>query len=160
MQCEIEISPMYASRAGAIMLLSALARTLRGSRNAVLSESFLWEVRLWWNVPEQVSKYEGTKIRHSIFVDADPPSSQLVRLIWVWQWTLLMQPQKGRYRSFQTLHLRFRCLKAAWRYGVVDSIRGFGSLDPGSNPGTSACFDSKNKEHKKERIQWQKKYTT
>ena len=26
-----------------------------------------------------------------------------------------------------------------WRYGVADSIRGFGSLDPGSNPGTSAC---------------------
>lgn|GEM_PF-1342839 len=25
-----------------------------------------------------------------------------------------------------------------WRHGVVDSIRGFGSLDPGSNPGASA----------------------
>ena len=33
--------------------------------------------------------------------------------------------------------------KAVWRYGVVDSIRDFESLDPGSNPGTSACFDSK-----------------
>ena len=76
---------MYASRAGAIMLLSALARTLRGSRNAVLSESFLWEVRLWQDVPEQVKNHEGTKIQHFIFVDADPPSSQLVRLIWVWQ---------------------------------------------------------------------------
>ena len=29
-----------------------------------------------------------------------------------------------------------------WRYGVADSIRGFGSLDPGSNPGTSACFSA------------------
>tara|TARA_B100000768_G_scaffold11213_1_gene11017 strand:+ start:593 stop:826 length:234 start_codon:yes stop_codon:yes gene_type:complete len=56
-----------------------------------------------------------------------------------------MQPQEERHRSFSTLHLRFRCLKAAWRYGVVDSIRGFGSLDPGSNPGTSACFDLRKK---------------
>ena len=151
---------MYASRVGAIMLLSALAQTLRSPKNAVLSESFLWEVRLCEDVPEQVSKYEGTKIQHSIFVDADPPSSQLVRLIWVWQWRLHMQLLQGRYRFLQSLNVHHRCLKAAWRYGVADSIRGFGSLDPGSNPGTSACFDSKNKEHKKERIQWQKKYTT
>ena len=26
----------------------------------------------------------------------------------------------------------------AWRYGVADSMRGFGPLDPGSNPGTFA----------------------
>lgn len=26
----------------------------------------------------------------------------------------------------------------AWRYGVAESIGGFGPLDPGSNPGTSA----------------------
>jgi hypothetical protein len=37
------------------------------------------------DVPEQVKNHEGTKIQHFIFVDADPPSSQLVRLIWVWQ---------------------------------------------------------------------------
>ena len=29
-------------------------------------------------------------------------------------------------------------LGTARRHGVVDSIRGFGSLDPGSNPGASA----------------------
>jgi hypothetical protein len=33
--------------------------------------------------------------------------------------------------------------KAAWRCGVVDSIRGYEPLDPGSTPGTSACFVSK-----------------
>lgn len=50
-----------------------------------MTETFFKEARLWEDVPEQVKNHEGTKIQHSIFVDADPPSSQLVRLIWVWQ---------------------------------------------------------------------------
>jgi hypothetical protein len=36
-------------------------------------------------------QYEGTKIQHSIFVDADPLSSQLMRLIWVLQRTLCIR---------------------------------------------------------------------
>ena len=36
------------------------------------------------------------------------------------------------YRATAVLH------QTAWRYGVADSIKDFESLDPGSNPGTSA----------------------
>ena len=44
----------------------------------------------------------------------------------------------------------------------MDSIRGFGSLDPGSNPGTSACFDprayEKNPRKKTQKEQQRKGY--
>ena len=40
--------------------------------------------------------------------------------------------------AFDTLSATAVSLGTARRHGVADSIRGFGSLDPGSNPGASA----------------------
>ena len=40
--------------------------------------------------------------------------------------------------AFDTLGATAVSLGTARRHGVADSIRGFGSLDPGSNPGASA----------------------
>ena len=45
--------------------------------------------------------------------------------------------------AFDTLSATAVSPGTARRHGVADSIRGFGSLDPGSNPGTSACFSRK-----------------